>query len=320
MINKIGVLTSGGDAPGMNAAIRGVTRYASAMGLSVEGIMRGYEGLLLQESMPMDRRTVGEVIHRGGTLLRTARCPEFLEEQAQKRAVEFLRSKEIDALVVIGGDGSMKGAQCLSKLGMPTITIPGTIDNDMPGTEYCVGFDTAVNTVLECVNKIRDTAYSHERVAVVEVMGRHAGHIALQAGLASGAESVLLPEHPLSLEELCKRLYASHKNKKLSSIVIVAEGAYSGAEVRDYIKENTYLEPSLTVLGYVQRGGAPSAYDAVMAGRFSQKALDCLVSGTINVVIGLVNRRIVATPYTEVDALRFGIDENLYELLHILGR
>jgi 6-phosphofructokinase 1 len=190
----------------------------------------------------------------------------------------------------------------------------------MPGTEYCIGYDSAVNTVLNSVNKIRDTAYSHERVAVVEVMGRDAGFIALQAGMASGAESVLVPEYNTSLEDLCKRLYSSHKHKKMNSIVIVAEGAFKGQEVVDYIKEHTYLEPSLTVLGYVQRGGAPTAYDAVMAGRFAQKAIDCVCAGTTNVVIGIINNRIVATTYTEADSLRFGIDKGMYELMHVLGR
>lgn len=320
MIRKIGVLTSGGDAPGMNAAIRGVTRYALEKGIEVEGILRGYEGLLRQESMPLDRRSVGTIIHRGGTMLRTARSEEFTHTEAQRRAVEFLQSKDVDALVVVGGDGSMKGAQCLSRLGMPTITIPGTIDNDMPGTQYTLGFDTTLNTVLQAVNKIRDTASSHERVAVVEVMGRHAGFIALYAGLACGAEVVLVPEHQVSLKEVCDRLYESHQHKKLSSIVIVAEGAYSGSEVYRYIKEHSYLEPNLTVLGYIQRGGAPSAKDAVMASLFSQKAVDCLLEGTLNVVVGWVNNRMVATPYTETDTLKFGIDENMYDLVHILGR
>ena len=178
-INKIAVLTSGGDAPGMNAAIRGVTRYAIYKGLSVEGIVRGYGGLLDEDIKPLDRRSVGEIIQRGGTFLRTARCLEFIEPEVQKKAAEFLRSRQIDALVVIGGDGSMKGAEALSRLGIPTVVIPGTIDGDMVGTEYTVGFDTAVNTVLDAVNKIRDTGYSHDRVAVIEVMGRHAGFIAL---------------------------------------------------------------------------------------------------------------------------------------------
>lgn len=320
MITKIGVLTSGGDAPGMNAAIRGVTRCAIQKGLAVEGIVRGYEGLLSHETMPLNRRDVGEIIHRGGTMLRTARCLEFLETDTQKKALDYLHKLEIDALVVIGGDGSMRGAQALSRLGMPTVTIPGTIDNDMMGTQYTVGFDTSVNTVLESVNKIRDTAFSHDRVAVIEVMGRHAGFIALHAGMASGAEAVLVPEHPVDLQSLCEHLAESHRMKKMSSIVVVAEGAAKGSDVVDYIRNHTYLEPNLTVLGYVQRGGSPSAYDAIIAGMFSQKAVDSLVAGTYNCVIGLINNLVVATPYTEAENLRFPIDENMYQLVHWLGR
>jgi 6-phosphofructokinase 1 len=320
MINKIGILTSGGDAPGMNACIRDVTRYAIQKGLAVEGIVRGYEGLLHHETMPLDRRAVGAIIHRGGTLLRTARCLEFTKKEIQQKAADYLRELEIDALVVVGGDGSMKGAQALSRCGIPTITIPGTIDNDMMGTQYTVGFDTSVNTVLESVNKIRDTAFSHDRVAVVEVMGRHAGWIALHAGMASGAEAVLVPEHPVDLESLCEHLSESHRMKKLSSIVIVAEGAAKGADVVDYIHEHTYLSPNLTVLGYVQRGGSPSALDAIMAGLFSQKAVDSLLAGTYNCVIGLIGSKIVATPYSETDKYHFSIDENMYSLVHILGR
>ncbi len=320
MIHKIGVLTSGGDAPGMNAAIRGVTRYAIQKGLTVEGILRGYAGLLSHETRPLDRRDVGEIIHRGGTMLRTARCLEFMEKDVQKEAAQYLRSLDIDALVVIGGDGSMKGAQALSQLGIPTITIPGTIDNDMMGTQYTVGFDTTINTVLSSVNKIRDTAYSHERVAVVEVMGRHAGFIALYAGMAAGAEAVLVPEHPMELSDLCAHLEESHRMKKMSSIVIVAEGAARSTDVVKYIREHTYLEPNLTVLGYVQRGGAPSAYDSIMAGLFAQKAVDSLLAGTYNCVVGLLDSRIVATPYTEAEHLKFSIDENMYQLVQWLGR
>lgn len=320
MINKIGVLTSGGDAPGMNAAIRGVTRYAIQRGLTVEGIIRGYEGLLRHETRPLGRRDVGAIIHHGGTVLRTARCLEFKEKETQQKAAEFLREQEIDALVVIGGDGSMRGAEALAGFGFPTVTIPGTIDNDMVGTQYTLGFDTAVNTVLESVNKIRDTAFSHDRVAVIEVMGREAGFIALNAGMASGAEAVLIPEHKVDLAALCEHLEESHRMKKLSSIVIVAEGVAKGSDVVDYIKEHTYLSPNLTVLGYVQRGGAPSAYDAIMAGRFAQKAVDSLLDGTYNSVIGLIDNKVVATPYAEAAKLRYPIDENLFELVHFLGR
>ncbi len=320
MINKIGVLTSGGDAPGMNAVIRGVTRYAIQKGLVVEGIIRGYEGLLRHETMPLDRRSVGGIIHRGGTILRTARCLDFLQKDVQKKAAEYLRSREIDALVVIGGDGSMRGAQALSRWGIPTMVIPGTIDNDMMGTQYTIGFDTAVNTVLESINRIRDTAYSHERVAVIEVMGRHAGFIALYAGMASGAEAVLVPEHEVNLPALCQHLTESHRMQKLSSIVVVAEGAAKGSDVVDYIKEHTYLEPTLTVLGYVQRGGAPSALDATMGSLYAQKAIDSLLAGTYNCVIGLIGRRISATPYSEAPHLHFPISDNMFHLIHLLGR
>ena len=320
MISKIGVLTSGGDAPGMNAAIRGVTRYAIEKGLAVEGIIRGYEGLLRHETITLDRRTVGGIIHRGGTILRTARCLEFMEKDVQKEAADYLRSLEIDALVVIGGDGSMRGAQALSHCGIPTMVIPGTIDNDMMGTQYTIGFDTTVNTVLESINKIRDTASSHERVAVIEVMGRNAGFIALYAGMASGAEAVLVPEHEVNLPRLCEHLAESHRIGKLRSIVVVAEGAAKGTDVVDYIKEHTYLEPNLTVLGYVQRGGAPSALDATMAGLYAQKAIDSLLAGTYNCVIGLIGRRIAATPYSEAPHFHFPISDNMYQLVHMLGR
>ncbi len=320
MIYKAAILTSGGDAPGMNAAVRAVVRYAAQLGVAVQGVCRGYEGLLRQESFPLSIRGVGGIIHRGGTLLKTARCEDFKHGWAQREAVEYLRSLDIDCLFVIGGDGSLKGAQALSRLGFPTITIPGTIDNDMPGTQYTLGFDTALNTVLDAASRIRDTAYSHERVAIVEVMGRNAGYIALYAGLACGAEYTLLPEYPADLEAVCAGLMESHKTGKLSSIVIVAEGAASGAEVQKYIQEHTYLETNLTVLGYIQRGGAPTARDTITAALFARKAVDAAVSGTMNVVVGEINGHTVLTPYHEVDKYTYHIDRKLYDLVTLLGR
>lgn len=320
MIKKIGVLTSGGDAPGMNAAIRGVTRYAMYKGLTVEGIRRGYEGLLHGDSTALTRRSVGGIIHRGGTILKTARSEEFMTEEGQRKAYDWLKQNHIDALIVIGGDGSMKGAERLSALGMPTVTIPGTIDNDMAGTEYTLGYDTAVNTVLEAVNRIRDTAFSHDRVAIIEVMGRHAGFIALESGIACGAEMVLVPEKRVTLKEIGDRLVRSHKQWKKSSIVIVAEGAVCGHDVLMYMKENhPEMNPSLTVLGYLQRGGAPSARDAKMAGLFAQKAIDYLLEGGKDAVIGLIRNDVVATPYHKVNQYGFTIDENEYDLVHALG-
>lgn len=320
MIKKIGVLTSGGDAPGMNAAVRSITRYAIHNGIDVEGIHRGYEGLLLEDTEPLFRRTVGGMIHRGGTMLRTARSLEFKQPSAQLKAIGFMHKIGIEALVVIGGDGSMAGAQCLSKLGFPTVTLPGTIDNDMAGTQYTIGFDTTLNTILDAVNKIRDTANSHGRVAIVEVMGRCAGFIALHAGLACGAEFALLPEKPVSLEDLCMSLSDSHKDGKLSSIVIVAEGApVDGRAVMSYIKEHTYLEPNLTVLGYLQRGGAPSAKDSIMASLMAEKAVQSIMEGQYDVLVGAIDGKIVATPYADASKMKFRIDENMYQLLNILG-
>lgn len=321
MIKKIGVLTSGGDAPGMNAAIRGIARYAIYKGLAVEGIQKGYEGLINGESVPLNRRSVGGIIHRGGTLLKTARSKEFETEAGRQKAMAFLRQNDIDALVVIGGDGSMRGAQALSELGMPTVTIPGTIDNDMPGTQYTLGYDTAVNTVLNAVNKIRDTAFSHDRVAIIEVMGRHAGFIALEAGMSCGAELVLVPEKEMTLKEVTDELIESHKQWKRSSIVIVAEGAMSGNEVYEHIHHyHAELNPSLTVLGYLQRGGSPTAYDAKMAGKFAQKAVDTLLAGKANVIVGLIDNHVTAIPYQQAERYIYGIDEEEYDLVHALGK
>lgn len=321
MIKKIGVLTSGGDAPGMNAAIRGVARYATYKGLAVEGILRGYDGLIYGESMPLNRRNVGAIIHRGGTMLRTARSKEFMSEQGRRKALEFLEGNHIDALIVIGGDGSMRGAIELWKLGFPVVVIPGTIDNDMPGTQYTLGFDTSVNTVLVAVNKIRDSAFSHDRVALVEVMGRHAGYIALEAGLACGAEMVVIPEKNLSKELIVHNLVESHKQWKNNSIVVIAEGAMSGSELCDYIKEtHPELSPNLTVLGYLQRGGAPTAYDAKMACLFSQKAVETLIDGKENGVVGLIDNKVTLTPFEDIDKVKFSIDENEYDLVQAMGK
>ncbi|MCH4179589.1 MAG: 6-phosphofructokinase [Megasphaera sp.] len=321
MIRKIGVLTSGGDAPGMNAAIRGVTRYATYKGLSVEGICRGYDGLIDKDSTPLTRRAVGAIIHRGGTVLKTARSEAFMTKAGQLKALDFLHKKDVDALVVIGGDGSMQGARVLSTLGMPTVVIPGTIDNDMPGTEYAIGFDSAVNTVRVAVNKIRDSAFSHDRVAFVEVMGRHCGAIALETGIACGAEMVLIPEKHISMQTVTDKLIESHKQWKKNSIVIVAEGAMHGADICNYVKEHApELNPNLTVIGYLQRGGAPTAYDAKMASLFSQKAVETLLEGRCDGVVGLINNKVIITPYEEVEKYRFPIDENEYDLVQALGK
>lgn len=319
-MKRIAVLTSGGDAPGMNAAVRAVVRAGIDQGLTVFGVMRGYEGLLNDEIKELSRRDVGSIVNRGGTMLKTARCLEFKEPEKQQQAIEVLKKHQIDALVVVGGDGSMAGAMALAGLGMPTITLPGTIDNDMCGTQYTIGFDTALNTVVDAVSKIRDTTTAHDRVAIVEVMGRHAGHIAVGCGLACGAELALIPENPLPLDDVCEHLKKSHAAGKTNSIIVVAEGTYHGFDVCAHIKKCLGLTPSVTVLGYLQRGGAPSAKDATMAALMGKKAIDSLMSGTVNALIGVIDADIVATPYEQAKNMRFPVSEQEYELIKTLGR
>ena len=275
-MKRIAVLTSGGDAPGMNAAIRAVVRSGHYHGLEVYGVIRGYSGLINGDIRPLSLRSVGDIIHRGGTILYSARCKEFQTEEGRKKAVEQLRKHEIDGLVVIGGDGSFRGAQKLTALGFPAVGVPGTIDNDIPGTDFTIGFDTAVNTVIDCIDKIRDTATSHERTYVIEVMGRNAGDIALWSGLADGAESILIPESPYDLDDVVNRLKQAAESGKKHSIIIVAEGVGSGVEFAEKIKEKLSVETRVTVLGHVQRGGSPTAFDRVLASRMGAKAVDLL--------------------------------------------
>lgn len=318
-MKHIAILTSGGDAPGMNAAVRAVTRKAIDAGLNVTGIEYAFRGIIEEAFIPLTKKDVKGIITRGGTILRTARFPEFKNIEIQKKAYHILQAHDIDCLVVIGGDGSMAGAKSLANLGMPTIVIPCTIDNDMAGTEYTLGFDTSVQTVLEAVTKIRDTSDSHERVAIVEVMGRHAGHIALQSALACGAEIVLVPEHPESLEVVCQRLYNTHKQGKQYSIIIVAEGAYSAYEVNEYIRAHTYFTPSVTVLGYIQRGGNPCATDSVWATKMGALAVDSILQGKINCLVGLVQGNLKTIPYSEVYQYPHQLNEDLYNLIGTLS-
>lgn len=303
----------------MNAAIRAITRKAIHEGFSVYGIERGFEGIINSEIRPLHARDVGGIITTGGTILRTARYPEFKNLEVQQKAYGILKNYGIDYLIVLGGDGSQAGAEALMRLGQPTITIPCTIDNDMNGTQYTIGFDTALNTVVDAVGRIRDTSNSHERVAIIEVMGRHAGHIALQAGLACGAELVLVPEYPMPLDKVCEHINKTHQLGKEYSIILVAEGAYSSGEVKEYIKSHTYFDPSLTVLGYLQRGGSPSALDAILAARMSEIAVDSLVCGQQDCIIGYVDGRIRAIPYNMSKTMHFGIDKDQYELISILS-
>lgn len=303
----------------MNAAIRAITRKAIHEGYNVFGIERGFEGIINKEIKPLLRRHVGGIITTGGTMLKTARYTDFKKEETQKEAYSILKSYGIDCLFVLGGDGSMSGAKALSNLGLPTITIPCTIDNDMIGTQMTIGFDTAINTVVQCIGKIRDTSSAHERVAIVEVMGRHAGHIALQSGLAAGAEVVLVPEHPTPLLEVCERLNETHQNGKSYSVIVVAEGAYNGYEVSDFIKQHTYFDPNVTVLGYLQRGGAPTAVDAILAANMSDVAVNSMKRGEYDRVIGYIDGLVRAIPYDEAPLFTYPISEEKYELISILS-
>lgn len=318
-MRRIAILTSGGDAPGMNGAIRAVVRKSLYYGYEVFGIERGYEGLIQGNFKQMDTASVAGIIQRGGTVLKTARSKDFRTPEGFAKALRNLKEYNIFCLVVIGGDGSMAGAKKLSEAGINTVVIPGTIDNDMAGTDYTIGFDTAINTALDAVNKIRDTVESHSRVAIIEVMGRSAGHIALMTGLACGAEKILLPEEKLDLDSVCRKLSETYKRGKRYSIIVVAEGAASGYDVAKAIKEKTEFDASVTVLGYIQRGGSPSARDNIMASRMGSMAVDAIAENTMNCLVGANLGEIVLLDYaTAIQGAR-GVNKKLHRLAGILS-
>lgn len=301
-VSTIGVLTSGGDAPGMNAAIRAVVRTALGKGLKVKGIKRGYQGLLNEEIIDMTARSVSDTIQRGGTILQTARCKEMRTEEGQKKAAEICRKHGIEGLVVIGGDGSFKGAQKLASLGINTIGLPGTIDLDIACTEYTIGFDTAVNTAMEAIDKVRDTSTSHERCSIVEVMGRDAGYLALWCGIANGAERILMPEeHDYSEEAIIEDIIACRKRGKKHYIIINAEGVGDSINMAKRIEAATGMETRATVLGHMQRGGSPTCKDRVYASIMGAMAVDLLSEGKTNRVVG----------YRHGEYIDFDIDEAL---------
>lgn len=320
-MKKIALLTSGGDAPGMNGAIRAVVRHSITQGWIVFGVHRGYQGMIDDEIFEMGTHSVAGIIQRGGTILKTARSEAFRTLEGRTQASENLKRLGINQMVVIGGDGSMRGAETFSEeFGISTMTIPGTIDNDMNGTEYTIGFDTALNNILDAINKIRDTANSHQRVAVVEVMGRHAGHLALMAAISCGAEVVLVPEIPWSIEEVCERIELSHQKGKLYSIVLVAEGAAKGPDIGKEIEERTGADVNVTVLGYLQRGGSPTALDNIISTQMGVRAVDELAAGKSNCLIGMQGNKIVSTSYIEVKNQPRTLDLNLYDLALSLSR
>lgn len=319
-IKTIAVLTSGGDAPGMNAAIRAVVRTGLDKGLRVMGVQRGYSGLMNGEIFEMNRNSVSDIIQRGGTILRTARSEEFRTVEGRKKAASVLKVFGIDGLVVIGGDGSFQGASLLAELGIATVGIPGTIDNDLEYTEYTLGFDTALNTVLDAINKLRDTSTSHERVSIVEVMGRNCGDIALYAGIAGGAESILVPERENDLDEVCKIVLEGKLKRRMHSLIIVAEGAGDANEIAKTVEEITGIEARATILGHIQRGGSPSAFDRILAARFGNKAIEVLMEGKSSRVIGIRKGEIVDDDTKEALGLPSLINEELYEIAKVLSR
>jgi 6-phosphofructokinase 1 len=303
----------------MNAAIRSVTRTAIYNGFEVIGFRRGYEGLLEGDVVPLSVSSVGGIIHRGGTILRTARCDRFTKPEGVREGLQRLREYDIDALIVIGGDGSFRGAYELHKLGYPVIGIPGTIDNDMAGTDCTIGFDTACNTALQCIEKLRDTASSHERLFLVEVMGRHAGFLAIEAAVAAGAEFVLIPERKFDLELLCKKLHYARERGKSHSLIIVAEGVMPVSELSAQLKDTGGYDAKITVLGHIQRGGSPSSFDAVLASRLGGGAIDALTRGEYGVMVGRTAGKITTCPIQMAWEQSKSLDEDMLSLVDILG-
>lgn len=320
-IKRIGLLTSGGDAPGMNACIRAVVRAASFEGIEVYGVKNGYVGLINDDIAPLGKRDVSDIIQRGGTVLYTARCKEFRTPEGRAIAATNLRKHGIQGLIVIGGDGSMNGAKLLSdEQGICTISIPGTIDNDLSYTDYTLGFDTAVNTVIDAINKLRDTMTSHGRVSLIEVMGRRCGDIALYAGIGGGAEIIILPEMQMSEEQICERLRESIKAGKKSSIIILAEGCGSANDYVQMLSEKMEINIRATVLGHIQRGGAPTSADRILASRFGAKAVELIKEGKSNRVVGIANNEVIDMDITEALNVPRKFDDKLYKIAEILGK
>ena len=319
-MKRIAVLTSGGDAPGMNAAIRAVVRAASYYNIEVYGVERGYMGLIEGDMHMMSRRNVSDTIQRGGTILRTARCPEFNTYEGRKKAAESLANRNVEGLVVIGGDGSFHGAlDFYNDFGVKTVGIPGTIDNDLGYTDRTIGFDTAVNTALNAINNLRDTMSSHERVVIVQVMGRHSGQIALHAGLAGGAEVILVPEHKVDFDDVASVLNRGTAVGKTSGIVVLAEGACPLEEAMAEIKARTGLSLRSTVLGYIQRGGSPTMADRVLASKLGIRAVQLLKENKGGIVVGSKGDDVIEMPIAEALAVEPSFDEALYEQAKMLS-
>ena len=322
-VTKIGVVSSGGDSPGMNACIRAVVRTAIYNGLEVYGIMRGFSGMVEDDIIRMESRSVANIIQRGGTILKTSRCKEFYEKEGRKKAYDNLKKRDIDGLVIIGGDGSFRGAQIFSaEYDIPCIGLAGTIDKDIAGTDFTIGFDTAVNTAVEAIDKIRDTAEAHDRLFIIEVMGRDAGYIALHSGIATGAENILIPERKTEIEDIICQLAEKERRRKLVNLIVVAEGdEFGGAnEVAKVIKERLpLLEVRVCILGHIQRGGSPSCMDRLIASRMGYHAVECLVEGRFNVFVGIVNNKMSYIPLNEAVKKKQRISEEWLKIVKILA-
>jgi len=316
---RLGVLTSGGDAPGMNAAIRAVVRMSIYRGWDPVGINRGFAGLIEGDLRPLSLSSVGDIIHRGGTILRTARSEEFKSLEGRAAAINEIKKARLEGLVIIGGDGSFRGAVELHKSGVKVAGVPGTIDNDIPGTDYTIGFDTSVNTALDAINKIRDTATSHERIFIIEVMGRHTGNLALMAGIAGGAESILIPEVPTDLEDVAAKIDRGRARGKLHNIILVAEGAMSAMSVSKYIEDKMKMDTRISILGHIQRGGNPSAFDRMLASRMGANAVEILLEGIGGKMIGIKGQEIVSLDMEEALGMEKKIDMSIYHLANILA-
>ncbi len=319
-MRRVAILTSGGDAPGMNACLRACVRYAIHNDIEMYGVERGYVGLLNNKIERLNTRSVSDIIHRGGTVLKTARCPEFKDKEYVLQAADTLKAYGIDSVIVIGGDGSLRGAKDLSDIGgINVVGIPGTIDNDLAYTDYTLGFDTAVNTVMSAMNSLRDTMTSHDRVSMLEVMGRKAGDIALYSAVAGGAEYCIIPEVPYDLEEIARSISKSQKRGKTSNMIVLAEGAGDKEEISKKIKEIAGISVKTTTLGHIQRGGSPSMFDRVLAAKMAVRAVDLLLENKTNRAIGIKDNHIIDLDITEALSMKHDIDENLYEVAHILS-
>lgn len=320
-MQRIGILTSGGDAPGMNAAVRAVVRYASSLHMSVYGVERGFDGLINGDIRRLESRSVSDIIHRGGTMLKTARSPEFLTEKGMQKALKVLKAFDIQGLVVVGGDGSFAGIKDLKEhFDYPCIGIPCTIDNDLMYTDFTVGFDTAVNTVLTAISNIRDTMTSHERACIIEVMGRSCGDIAIYAGLAGGAEIMIVPELEFNIDDVCSIINANKLKGKKSDIIVLAEGVCDAEELKSQIKDRVDIILKTVKLGYIQRGGMPTMADRVLAARLSVHAVDLLAKDIKYRCVGIKQNKIIDMDVTEALALPRTFNEDLYRVANILGK